>query len=559
MSTQISGAESQKVDRLTRLLVNQFDSLVHGHDSDVLGFDDPVVGAAVISELKMLVDKTGEEPNAAQRPTKETLRLALMSDRHAREVLLGLLAPPPQAVEEQARRSTTLARAGRATLMWLRRQAAAAWLNLLVVVSIAGAAGLWHLSRHTPDSAPSGAWESRGLRIFAVWVLAFLPGWMFMRFIGQRAGGLWDEFVINLHRLGVDRPGNLPRPPSTSQFYASWEADEGRERSRFRNIYQQKFDSYYGKSVSRAAVDPDARVKAEVLFPVFLLTAILAVGWTAALWHPQVFDPPADQPLDLRGSLAFAFLGAYSFVVQMLIRRFFQSDLRTSAYASAVLRILTVLVLIIVLRWLPWVANDHSPNQQALVAFLIGFFPVVGLQAIQRVASGVLRVAVPSVRSTHPLSELDGLNVWYEARLLEEGIEDLQNLATANLVDVILHTKVPVGRLVDWVDQSLLLLHLEPPDQSFTVNGQERRERKKKTAAAALRRYGIRTATDLLSAYPLEPTETTPSGERSVNDANRPAGIEDGQLRTILRVLAQEPGLLFINHWWRNTPDGEPG
>jgi len=38
------------------------------------------------------------------------------------------------------------------------------------------------------------------------------------------------------------------------------------------------------------------------------------------------------------------------------------------------------------------------------------------------------------------------LSVWYEARLLEEGIEDMQSLATVNFVDVILHTRVPVGR-----------------------------------------------------------------------------------------------------------------
>jgi hypothetical protein len=32
------------------------------------------------------------------------------------------------------------------------------------------------------------------------------------------------------------------------------------------------------------------------------------------------------------------------------------------------------------------------------------------------------------------------------------------SLATANFVDVILHTRVPVGRLVDWVDQPHLYL-----------------------------------------------------------------------------------------------------
>ena len=38
----------------------------------------------------------------------------------------------------------------------------------------------------------------------------------------------------------------------------------------------------------------------------------------------------------------------------------------------------------------------------------------------------------------------------------------MQNLATANFVDVILHSRVPVGRLIDWVDQAILYMHLEP-------------------------------------------------------------------------------------------------
>ena len=49
---------------------------------------------------------------------------------------------------------------------------------------------------------------------------------------------------------------------------------------------------------------------------------------------------------------------------------------------------------------------------------------------------------------------------------MEEGIEDMQNLATANLVDVILHTRVPVGRLVDWADQAKLY-HLDRAERGY--------------------------------------------------------------------------------------------
>ncbi|HKE77334.1 MAG TPA: hypothetical protein VKB57_27190, partial [Acidimicrobiales bacterium] len=32
------------------------------------------------------------------------------------------------------------------------------------------------------------------LKVAAVVVLAFLPGWLYVRFLGQRAGALWNEY-----------------------------------------------------------------------------------------------------------------------------------------------------------------------------------------------------------------------------------------------------------------------------------------------------------------------------------------------------------------------------
>ena len=172
------------------------------------------------------------------------------------------------------------------------------------------------------------------------------------------------------------------------------------------------------------------------------------------LWSPRF----ASDPASFWDVLKFGFLGAYSFILQMLVRRFFQSDLRPAAYANALLRLIVVLILVSALYQ---ISPQGNPRGAAVIAFVIGFFPLAGMQAIQRFAATALRVAVPSLSPPYPLNQIDGLSVWYEARLLEEGIEDMQSLATANFVDVILHTRVPVGRLVDWVDQAHLYLHLD--------------------------------------------------------------------------------------------------
>ena len=103
------------------------------------------------------------------------------------------------------------------------------------------------------------------------------------------------------------------------------------------------------------------------------------------------------------------------------------------------------------------------------------------MQALKALIRLPFQLIIPSLRSEYPLSDLDGLDIWYESRLLEEGIEDIQNLATADLVDVMLNTRIPVDRLVDWVDQSLLYLHLS---KDTTKDGESDRDK--------LRRFGIR-------------------------------------------------------------------
>jgi hypothetical protein len=283
---------------------------------------------------------------------------------------------------------------------------------------------------------------------------------LYVRFLGQRAGALWTEYVIHLHRLGWNRPGYLPRPPADSRFFEEWLADGGPLFDQARNLYRLKFEAYYGKAVVEGMQRTNFAVRVDTMFPVFLATAILAACWATVLTDPQFLTAPSS----LWDMLRFAFLGAYAFLFQSLIRRFFQSDLKPSAYAAAVLRIVLVLL---VMTALHQVLDGGSNWVEAATAFVVGVFPIIALQALQRVAAASLRVVVPQLTPDYPLNQLDGLNIWYESRLVEEGIEDMQNLATANMVDVILHTRVPVGRLVDWIDQALLYVHLDRAERGF--------------------------------------------------------------------------------------------
>jgi hypothetical protein len=502
-------------------------------------------------------------------------------DGHAVELLWALLAgrdgqPHPQVLRLAASRPPAKrARKGRiraafnvvSKAVWLRRKIAAILMNALIGLVLFTA---WLFAWPPSDELePTGA---LAIAVFAVWCLSFLPGWMYVRFLGQRAGALWDEYVLNLHRLAWDRPGYLPKPPVTSQFYTEWFNDNGVLLAHRQNIYRQKFDAYYGKSVSESNHAEGSPVRIETLFPVFLLTATLALCWTAVLWDPGFISSPST----VWDVLKFAFLGAYSFIIQMLIRRFFQSDLRPSAYATAMLRIVVVLILVAALHQLIPADNVRT---EAVVAFVIGFFPLVGMQALQRTAAAVLRAFVPTLNPAYPLNQIDGLSVWYEARLLEEGIEDMQSLATANLVDVILHTRVPVGRLVDWVDQAHLYLHLDRIERGWLErrfpmsrgNGEANVQpvahgsvtatsRAGTRTRTALRQLGIRKATDLLRAFPpdkINPDSPPDSGWAAHLRALAKGGLDLNQVRSIVRVLDTAPSPLAPIWNWQKRGVGE--
>jgi hypothetical protein len=411
------------------------------------------------------------------------------------------------------------------------------------------------------------------LKIFAVVALSFLPGWLFLRFVTVRASSVWDEFVLNLHRLGVDRTEHLPEPPPNSLYHRRWVARCGPDHVAEANIYREKFEAHYGKGTARDQrtahdeCDPaaDARdsgtrrraqLRADTFLPVFLATAVFGAGWVAVLARPSLFaQPGTNLATSTPDVLRLGFMGAYLFTLQMLVRRYFQADLKASAYVNAVTRVASALVLVLVVH-LATPPSDHGEVAVA-VAFIIGFFPLVGLQALQKAAALALRTVVPSLRNNYPLSDLDGLSVWYEARLLELGIEDMQNLATASLVDVTLHSRVPVSRLVDWVDQAHLYLHLSP-------QGGDGSDRK------ALRRLGIRTATSLEEAFApcVDGAGSTADGLVSAADNARlledlrtvlnPDGTGPSVTLSLLKTLRTDPNLAHVRCWKQDWSD-EPG
>ena len=98
--------------------------------------------------------------------------------------------------------------------------------------------------------------------------------------------------------------------------------------------------------------------------------------------------------------------------------------------------------------------------QLCLLGFVIGVFPVVVWRVIRSLTTKLFVFAVPNLESKFTLDGLDGLTVWHQSRLEEEDIENIPNMATADIVDLLVNTRLPAGRIIDWVDQAILLTYL---------------------------------------------------------------------------------------------------
>jgi hypothetical protein len=57
------------------------------------------------------------------------------------------------------------------------------------------------------------------------------------------------------------------------------------------------------------------------------------------------------------------------------------------------------------------------------------------------------------------LSAIEGLSIWEQGRLRQEGLDNAQNLATADVARLVISTAFTINQLMDWIDQAILLVY----------------------------------------------------------------------------------------------------
>jgi hypothetical protein len=282
-------------------------------------------------------------------------------------------------------------------------------------------------------------------------------------------------------------------------------------------------------------------------------TSMLVLGWIIALEPIGLPKSPVNSLVEFfipeKSAFTFGFLGAYFFTLNLIFRRYVRADLTPKTYAFITVRFLITVVLVWVVSTLPQFANDSIWQAGMLaIIFIVGLFPDTGLALIEDYVKKTINRQV-SEKESLPLTLIEGINLYDRARLLEEGIENLENLAHHNLIELVARTRIPTPRLVDMFDQAILYLHLglnrevtyrqTPTDpQSETSDSEEAGEQD--DLLLQLKSYGIRTATDLVNAF------KRPGALKKTN-------LPLDTLNVILDTMSDDEWFEYIKEWRTST------
>jgi hypothetical protein len=175
---------------------------------------------------------------------------------------------------------------------------------------------------------------------------------------------------------------------------------------------------------------------------------------------PADVDPDGSFPVStfFRPELTlvgYAFLGAYVFTLFHVIRGYQRRDLHPKTYNTIVARILAAFVLAQVVS-----VAFTGPGAEVLM-FFVGFMPqsaLVWLRDKSAQNTGIWK-GLP-LDEPAPLTDLEGIDLYDRTRLAEEGINNVEALAHADIAELMSSTRISAAELVDWADQAILYLRV---------------------------------------------------------------------------------------------------
>jgi hypothetical protein len=320
-------------------------------------------------------------------------------------------------------------------------------------------------------------------------------------------------------------------------------------------LYGPTLDDIYG-------CNKNGQSPLSTYIPVWISTILFSLGWSITLLPTldaiQVMNNHTalltvqEVIASHSSAIAFGFLGSYFFAINFIFRRYVRADLGPKAYSHLAMRMIVTIILVWVVSRLPFFiqdasgANSQNAPQDPIIllifSFMVGIVPETATAVIQDFLHTQKWIGnlIPSLCERLPLTRLEGITLYDRARLLEEGIDNIENLAHHNLVELMLQTRIPTPRLVDLVDQAILHLHVQERQQQDD-------QISKGLSLQQLQEYGIRTATDLEATY--KKAKGSHNEDTFMQMLDDPQTKSTRRLPIILDALVDDEWMPQLRHW----------
>jgi hypothetical protein len=182
-------------------------------------------------------------------------------------------------------------------------------------------------------------------------------------------------------------------------------------------------------------------------------------------------------------AIGFGFLGAYAYSISHLVRAYFTVDLTPNTFVAASVRMIVACTLTLVFSFaFTFVLGETDPgvvhHDEASVAilpvlgFFFGYFPKKALLGIERLVGRLFgKLLRESESESLALNRINGMNLEHASRLEREGIDNVENLALAEPIEIAIRTGFSYRQVETWIEEAWLRAHLGNADYPKLAKG----------------------------------------------------------------------------------------